>query len=149
MSAINSQKRVGQPLKLKNPEIKKKLLDAISKGASYEIACWYAGVSYRQFNEWRQKMRRIEEGDIDEINDLECLASFIEELETAQGEAACRWLDGMENSKKWQAFAWKLERRYGDHFPRPREQDNNSNKTEENDIKKAIEILNKCVQPIP
>lgn len=79
------------------PETVKKITDAIKLGATYELACNYAGISYDSFKKWR--------------NDK---PAFAEAVQLAEGEAAVKWLAKIEASAAdhWQAAAWKLERRY-------------------------------------
>ena len=80
------------------PERSKRLLDAIRMGATYELACNYAGISPDTFDRWRKAH-----------------ADFAEQVKEAEGAAAVGWLAKIEkaaNDGEWQAAAWKLERRY-------------------------------------
>lgn len=79
------------------PETVKKITDAIKLGATYELACNYAGIDYSTFNEWQKTKPK-----------------FSEAVKAAEGEAAVKWLAKIEAAavKSWQAAAWKLERRY-------------------------------------
>ncbi len=79
------------------PETVKKITQAIELGATYELACGYAGISYDTFNTWRQTK-----------------AKFSEAIKEAEGKASVKWLARIEQatSEHWQAAAWKLERRY-------------------------------------
>lgn len=91
------------------PKTIEKLLEGISKGAPYTIACDYAGISYELFRQWRKKGEEGEPRFLD----------FFVALKEAEGATALRWLkvidDAMENGQ-WQAAAWKLERRYFKYF---------------------------------
>lgn len=80
------------------PEVVRRLCDAIAIGATYELACKYAGISYELFRQWR-----------------DAKVAFLEALEDAEGRAVVGWLAKIEqaaNAGAWQAAAWKLERRY-------------------------------------
>jgi transposase len=80
------------------PETAKKIYDAIRVGATYELACAYAGISYETFNQWRKAK-----------------AQFSEAVKEAEGGAAIKWLAQIDKAAQdgtWQAAAWKLERRY-------------------------------------
>jgi transposase len=80
------------------PETVKKLTDAIKLGATYELACGYAGITYETLRVW-----------------LATKPAFSEALKEAEGAAAVGWLARIEKAAQdgtWQAAAWKLERRY-------------------------------------
>lgn len=86
------------------PETVKKILNAIAVGAPYVHACGYAGISQDTFERWRAKH-----------------AEFAEAIKNAEGKAVVGWLDKIEKAAaegNWQAVAWKLERRYHEHFGR-------------------------------
>lgn len=99
---------VGCPTKF-TEETQEKLLTAIRKGAPYEIACDYAGITYACLKNWRNK---AEDEQIPEF------VSFFAKLKEAQGHTALMWLDKIDKAmaESWQAAAWKLERRYYKHF---------------------------------
>lgn len=86
------------------PETVKRILDAIRLGATYELACGYAGVSMDSFARWRDQH-----------------ADFAEAVKEAEGSGAVGWLARIEQAAKdgtWQAAAWKLERRYPQEYGR-------------------------------
>lgn len=85
------------------PETVKKITDAIKLGATYKLACNYAGIDYSTFNEWQKTKPK-----------------FSEAVKAAEGEAAVKWLAKIEAAavKSWQAAAWKLERRYPQDYGR-------------------------------
>ncbi len=86
------------------PDVVKRLTDAISMGAPYELACKYAGIDYHTFNEWRKVKK-----------------DFSQDVESAEGRAVVGWLAKIEaaaNDGVWTAAAWKLERRYPQMFAR-------------------------------
>lgn len=79
-------------------EVVGRILYALEKGATYELACHYAGISFETFNEWRKAK-----------------PEFSEQVKLAEGSAALGWLAVIERAAddgQWQAAAWKLERRY-------------------------------------
>ena len=73
-------------------------MEAIERGATYELACRYAGITSETFRLWLQTKP--------------ALAAAVHQ---AEGEAALRWLgqiDAAAAAGAWQAAAWKRERRY-------------------------------------
>jgi transposase len=78
-------------------EVVDKLTDAIRTGATYDLACKYAGIAYETFRQWQAEK-----------------PAFSEVIKAAEGEAAVGWLQKIERAtvESWQAAAWKLERRY-------------------------------------
>lgn len=80
-----------------------RLLEGISKGASYEHACNYAGISYQTFRNWMQEGENAKSGK---------KLAFFEDVKRAEAEAVMSWLDDIDAADSWQAKAWKLERRY-------------------------------------
>ena len=99
----------GQPTKFV-PERKEKIIEALRKGAPYELACNYAGICYVTFMNWRNK------AEIDKIPEY---VEFFRELKEVEGETALRWLaviDKAMDDDQWTAASWKLERRYNKYF---------------------------------
>ena len=77
-----NQSKIGRPLKLTD-SVKIKLLTALSKGASYEPACHYAGIAYSTFRNWMLK------GDTsDEHETTDIFSEFFIEIKKAESEAA-------------------------------------------------------------
>lgn len=80
------------------PETVKLITDAIRLGATFRIACDYAGISEDTFALWRKRY-----------------PDFADAVKGAEGKGAIGWLAKIEaaaNEGTWQAAAWKLERRY-------------------------------------
>ena len=101
----------GRPTKL-NEETIERLVKAIKVGATYDLACKYAGTSYSSFERW---MRRGETA----TSGIE--RKLYEAIELAEGAAATAWLAKIEQAAsdgQWQAAAWKLERRYPEMYGR-------------------------------
>lgn len=74
------------------------IVQALSMGATYELAAQYAGITYETFNQWSKTK-----------------PAFSEAVKKAEGEAVVKWLAKIEKAASdgnWQAAAWKLERRY-------------------------------------
>lgn len=94
------------------PETQEKLCQAIQLGATYELACQYAGVSYDAFNDWINA--GIAEKDAGFVQ-------FLQAIKEAEARGALGWLAKIEkaaNDGNWQAAAWKLERRYPQEYGR-------------------------------
>lgn len=92
-----------------------KLVQAVSIGATYEMAALFAGISYKTFERWRQKADEAPEGSP--------LAQLRMRLLEAEGRAAISWLARIEaaaNAGDWHAAKFKLEHRwpqaYGPHL---------------------------------
>lgn len=97
--------KTGRPSKY-TPEHTQKFLEAIRKGATYELACNYARISYPTLRLW---CRDAEE------NPDSPFSQFLSDLKEAQGSAVFKWLDVIERAAEegeWTAAAWKLERRH-------------------------------------
>jgi transposase len=118
----------GRPTKL-TPETVKKLCVAIQQGATYALACKYAGISYDTFNDWkrrgaeeeaRRQNPRVQEGTAAWTEGEEFI-QFLQAIQKAEGDAALGWLLKIElaaTAGHWQAAAWKLERRYPQEYGR-------------------------------
>ena len=50
---------VGQPSKIFKEGVVERFILAIGKGATYAIACGFAGIAYNTFNEWRKRAEGI------------------------------------------------------------------------------------------
>lgn len=88
------------------PETVDKLTQAIRLGATYQLACNYAGIGVSTFHDW-----------------LNAKPEFSQAIKEAEGKAAVLWLGKIEQAASdgnWQAAAWKLERRYPDMYGRNR-----------------------------
>lgn len=97
----------GQPA-YKVADYKDALIEALSLGASYEIACHAAGINYNTFRKWMQKGEDAESQEyIDFFRDIK-RAIAADALECLQ-----KIRDAYESDPKhWTASAWKLERRH-------------------------------------
>ena len=131
----------GQPLKLLRPGVKEKFLSALAKGASYQIACGYAGISYQTLRRWikyAEAIIELHEEQI-EVHEDKVYFDFYCDLRRVESYAALKWLEKIDNAanSNWQAAAWKLERRFPDDYSLKdsRQQEENKN----DDIKRAQE----------
>lgn len=91
------------------PDVVDKLTQAIRLGATYQLACDYAGISHETFAQWRNTK-----------------PEFSETIKLAEGEGAVKHLANIDRAANgikdadghwvelpdWKASAWKLERRY-------------------------------------
>jgi len=101
----------GRPRKL-TAESLEKLIESISLGGTYELACNYAGVSYSSFRVWMINGETATSGPEREL--------FLA-VKHAEGAATAKWLKMIEQAAadgNWPAAAWKLERRYPDMYGR-------------------------------
>lgn len=103
-------KQKGRPTKL-NDEVVKKLTQAIRVGATYEIACLYAGITHQTLLNWKEIAKDKTSGPHFEL---------FESITRAEGEAAIKWLALIEKHADADAHwaAWKLERRYPEQYGR-------------------------------
>ena len=84
-----------------------KLCQAISLGATRELACKFASIAPSTLHNWLNAAAKAQPGTRSR--------EILERIETAEGLAAVGWLAKIEqaaNDGTWQAAAWKLERRY-------------------------------------
>jgi transposase len=111
---------VGQPPKLLKPGVKEKILAALSKGATYHLACGYAGIAYNTFREYikkGEKLLDLFEEQID-IHPDKIYYEFYCDVKRVESYAAIKWLEKIDRASEihWQAAAWKLERRHPDDY---------------------------------
>ncbi len=108
--------QIGQPLKLVNHKVKEKLLTALARGATYKIACGYAGISTKTLRNYLRKGEALVDMFEEQIAEHEDKAffEFYCEVNSVESYAAIKWLDKIDKASDfhWQAAAWKLERRY-------------------------------------
>lgn len=127
------------------PDNRKRLISAISKGATYILACNYAGISYNTFLSWMRKGEQQLENE-EEGNEY---LKFYCEVKKAEGIAVTSWLTLIEQAAKngnWQAAAWKLERRYPNEYGRytpekPDNKDQPDDSTIEERIARVVSIV--------
>jgi hypothetical protein len=83
------------------PKMVGTLCDAISRGASYKMACRLVGIHFDTFNEWRK-----------------AFPEFSDRLAQAEAEAALSRLDRIDEAgqKDWRALAWMLAHRHPEDF---------------------------------
>src|SRR5215475_4146951 len=102
---------MARPSKLTDERLAR-LTQAIKMGASYELACKYAGISYQTLRNWLVSGEVATRGPLREVYEAVALA---------EGEAVLGWLAKIDEAAangQWQAAAWKLERRYPQAFAR-------------------------------
>lgn len=127
------------------PGLEERLLQALMKGASYRLACKYAGCSYEQYREWMRKGERqhnagVVEGEGDMFHDFMC------KVHKAIGYRALKWLEKIDDAMPvhWQAAAWKLERCHPEEYGKDRDDANDPLAENTSEIKKLRETLEKC-----
>lgn len=97
-----------------------KVLEAISIGATYELAAKYAGISKDTLDRWRRQK-----------------ADFAVRCDEAEGRAGIGWLAKIEreaNNGDWRAASWKLERRYPNDYGKTVQENQHTGKDGEKDI---------------
>lgn len=134
-----------EPLKLLRPGVKEKILAALSKGATYHLACGYAGVSYTQFREWTSRGEKIKDlhPDVIETHKEKHFYDFYQEVKRVEAYAAIKWLEKIDRAAEvqWQAAAWKLERRHPKDYGRIEQAV--SDEKQDSSISKAKDEVNK------
>lgn len=118
---------MGRPTKL-NAGTQSKIEQAIRMGATYDLACKYAGISYTTLRNWinraEAELERVANNSRARIRqDERAYIDLLEAIQKAEGDAAIGWLAKIEkaaNDGSWQAAAWKLERRYPADYNRNR-----------------------------
>lgn len=113
-----------------SPEHRALILDAISKNLPYKFAAWFAKIHERTLYRWlEQGLKDIEDGVITEYSELR---QSIKELEARKVTAHLESLE--DQSERWQARAWLLERRWREDF---------TDKASEIEFRERIEELEK------
>jgi len=135
----------GQPLKLLRPGVKEKILSALAKGATYHLACGYAGIAYQTFREWIKKgepLGNLFEEQIEQHPDR-VYYEFYCDVKRVESYAALKWLEKIDEASQfhWQAAAWKLERRHPQDYGRVVQENKDTN--EDASIQKAREDVSR------
>lgn len=95
----------GRPTKF-TPEIRDKILQAVSVGVPFEVAASSAGITTQTLRNWMKK------GEEDATGEFRELLLGVRE---AEGRALTKWMaiiDKAAQDGNWTAAAWKAERRY-------------------------------------
>lgn len=97
-----------------SPEVKDRFLAAIERGATYELASGFAGITYQCYLNWMKKGEAQLNSDSDEKEVGDEYLEFYRNVKASEGKAAIKWLMQIDKAAdiQWQAAAWKLERRY-------------------------------------
>jgi len=111
----------GQPLKLR-AGVREKILAALAKGATYNVACGYAGIHPGTLRHWLRKgkpLAFLHEEQLENHPDLVYYEMYLD-VKRVEYYAAIKWLEKIDeaSSVHWQAAAWKLERRYPKEYGR-------------------------------
>lgn len=99
----------GRPAKL-TPDVKERILQALSVGTPVELATTAAGVSYATFRRWLKRGERETKGEYRE---------FYRAVAESRGRALTRWLaiiDKQAQGGDWKAAAWKAEHAFPEFF---------------------------------
>ena len=86
--------------------VKKRIIEALTAGTTYEIAAQYAGISRSTLYEWIKKGEKEEDTTY---------RTFYDNIKKAEAEGAVVHLGTIAQASKkdWKAAAWLLERRHG------------------------------------
>lgn len=103
--------KTGRPSKF-TVEVRQKILDSITAGATYDLAAQFAGVSYDTFNTWMKKAKRENSKDPEQA----AYVAFANAVEQANAQMAVSALTAIQLSGEWQARAWILERRFPEQY---------------------------------
>jgi len=98
---------MGRPTKL-NPEIQAKIVNLIKAGNYNEVACQAVGIHKDTFYFWMEKGRAAKSGIYSDFSDA---------IENASAVSEAHYLElihkaAKEDTTKWQASAWFLERKF-------------------------------------
>jgi hypothetical protein len=96
----------GRPTKFTEP-IRARIIEAISIGSSYQIACNYAGISRDTLHRWMVKGQTQRTG---------LYRTFYDDIKKAEARGAVSNLAVIQNEARrgnWKCSAWLLERRWG------------------------------------
>jgi transposase len=119
--------KVGRPLMLEKKGLKEKILHALAKGATYKLACGYAGITVATFYEWMKKGKPLVEMREEDVADHpdKVYYELYCDVRRYESYAAIKWLEKIDAAATvhWQAAAWKLERRYPQEYGK-REREN-------------------------
>lgn len=98
--------RVGRKDQRRDPEMMKRLIDALVAGNTYGNACTLAGIGARTFYRWKAEGEDAPEGSF--------ARQFWQRVKDAEAQAIHRNVMVIQQSakKSWQAAAWWLERKY-------------------------------------
>lgn len=138
------QDKKKKQLLLTIPGYQERLLQALMKGASYRLACKYAGISYEAYREFMRKGEKqhnegVQKGEGDIHHDFMC------KVHEAIGYRSLKWLEKIDDATAvhWQAAAWKLERCHPEDYGKDRAEDKDlAENTSE--IRKLRETMEKC-----
>lgn len=96
-----------------NPQLLKRLYDAIEMGMTYEHAAKYAGISDETLRQWRA-------GHFPSYVTEEEKQEFFERFDLAEGQSVMNKMATItaHSAEDWKAAAWMLERRHPDAYGR-------------------------------
>lgn len=109
------------------PDAIKRIADALSMGATYELAARYAGMVPRTIVKWKTRGEdvrwELEQNPRKRLNAADLIAlDLVNAMAEAESRAAMRWLAAIERAaedpRNWTAAAWKLERRWPEFYGR-------------------------------
>lgn len=89
-----------------SPQLGKAILEALSKGASIQMACDYAGIGRSTYYSWKNKGEAQKSGQ---------LKTFVDDVARASAQGGVHHLGRIyeASERDWRASAWILERRWG------------------------------------
>lgn len=104
------------PIHKSDPDVIKRLVEALKAGNYIDHACAYAGISRTAYYDWlrrgQEERERIEMGEVPRASEAGFL-EIVQQVEEARALAVVRNVQVIQNAAKagtWQAAAWWLER---------------------------------------
>lgn len=133
-----------EPLFVTDPSIEERIMIALTRGASFDIAAHYAGVDPETFRKWRKKGKMVRELEDEErkAHAYSIYYDFWRKCQKMRAIAACTWLQKIDDAANvhWQAAAWKLERAYPETYGRTEKVTITNDRS---DVEKAKEAVTK------
>jgi len=115
--------------KLFRADIKSKITEAITTGASIDMACDYAGIHHSSYynkqnwlneklgKDWQSYLFENDDYmDSDLDGEVKQALEFFEDIKKAIATCKVSLMEKIKNDDSWQSKAWLLERRFPDEF---------------------------------
>ena len=115
---MNKISKRGRKTKLVNDDVKKTILEHISKGNYIQTACIAAGIHINTYLNWVRLGEEYEQNPNNGNEYKKIYYEFCEGLKKAEAQALAETIGRIDEAGKkpqnWMANAWKAERKYKD-----------------------------------